>query len=47
MKYVSPKYELAIIESIDIISASGGYKVEKSEDGTIGNVIMNAADIFR
>ena len=50
MKYVTPKYEVAIIETEDILTASGGqtanYEVEDNKDGT-GNVIMDALSIFR
>lgn len=50
MKYVTPKYEVAVVETEDILTASSGqtanYEVEDNKDGT-GNVIMNAFDIFR
>ena len=50
MKYVSPKYEMALIETEDILTASLGqaanYEIEQKDDGS-GNVIMNAFDLFR
>ena len=47
MKYASPKYENAIIETKDVITASGEkFQVEENENGT-GNVIMKALDIFK
>ena len=50
MKYVTPKYEVAVIETEDILTASSGqtanYEVEDNNDGT-GNVIVDALSIFR
>ena len=50
MKYVTPKYEMALIETEDILTASLGqtskYEIEQKDDG-IGNIIMNAFDFFR
>lgn len=50
MKYVTPKYEVATIETEDILTASSGqtanYEVEDNKDGT-GNVIVDALSIFR
>lgn len=47
MKYVTPKYEVAIIETEDILTASSEkYEIEQNNDGS-GNVIMNAFDLFR
>ncbi len=47
MKYVPPKYEVAVVETEDILTASlEKYEVEKNNDGS-GNVIMNAFDLFR
>ena len=50
MKYVTPKYEMAVIETEDILTASSGqtanYEVEDNNDGT-GNVIVDALSIFR
>ena len=50
MKYVTPKYEIAIIETEDIITASGtqsaNYEIENNNDGT-GNIIVDALSIFR
>ena len=47
MKYVTPKYEIAVIETEDILTASSEkYEIEQNNDGS-GNVIMNAFDLFR
>ena len=47
MKYIAPKYEVAIIETEDILTASlEKYEIEQNNDGS-GNVIMNAFDLFR
>ena len=50
MKYIAPKYEMALIETEDILTASSGqatnYEIEQKDDGS-GNVIMNAFDLFR
>ena len=38
MKYVTPKYEVAIIETEDILTASSGqtanYEIEQKDDGS-------------
>ena len=47
MKYITPKYENAIIETKDVITASGEkFQVEENENG-VGKVIINAFDIFK
>ena len=50
MKYIAPKYKMALIETEDILTASSGqaanYEIEQKDDGS-GNVIMNAFDLFR
>ena len=47
MKYITPKIEISVIETEDILTASSEkYEIEKNEDGS-GNVIMNAFDLFR
>ena len=46
MKYETPNYELATIETEDILSVSSEkYEVEQNSDGS-GNIIMNAFDLF-
>ncbi len=46
MKYITPKYEVSIIETKDILATSSEkYEVEQNNDGS-GNVIMNAFDLF-
>ena len=46
MKYEAPKYELTVLEIESVLSASGEqYEIEKKENG-VGNVIMNAFDVF-
>lgn len=49
MKYVTPKYENAIIETKDIITASTDkFEIQRDEkDEGKGNVVMNALDIFK
>ena len=47
MKYIAPKYEVSVVEAVDILTASSEkYEVEQNNDGS-GNVIMNAFDLFR
>ena len=50
MKYIAPKYEMALIETEDILTASSGqaanYEIEQNNDGS-GNIIMDALNIFR
>ena len=50
MKYIAPKYEMAVVETEDILTASSGqaanYEIEQKDDGS-GNIIMNAFDLFR
>ena len=50
MKYASPKYENALIETKDIITSSvtsNKFEVKfENEEKNKGNVIMNALDIF-
>ncbi len=47
MKYETPKCEIAVIETEDILTASSEkYEIERNNDGS-GNVIMNAFDLFR
>ena len=50
MKYVTPKYEMAVVETEDIIAASSTqtskYEIEQKDDGS-GNIIMNAFYLFR
>ena len=50
MKYVTPKIEISVIETEDILTASSGqaanYEIEQKGDGS-GNVIMNVFDLFR
>ena len=50
MKYVTPKIEISVIETEDILTASSGqaanYEIEQKDDGS-GNIIMDALNIFR
>ncbi len=47
MKYIAPKYEMALIETEDMLTASSEkYEIEKNDDGS-GNIIMDAFDLFR
>ena len=49
MKYITPKYEMVVIETEDILTASSGqaanYEIEQKDDGS-GNITMNAFDLF-
>ena len=49
MKYIAPKYEMALIETEDILTASSGqaanYEIEQKDDGS-GNITLNAFDLF-
>ena len=47
MKYVTPKFEITVLETEDILSASSEkYEIEENDDGS-GNIIMDAFNIFR
>ena len=47
MKYTMPKYEIASVETEDILTASSlKYKVEKNDDGS-GKVTVTTFDLFR
>ncbi len=50
MKYVTPKYGMAVIETEGILTAPSNqpfkYEVEQKGDGS-RNVIMNVFDLFR
>ena len=47
MKYVAPKFEVAVIETEDILTASSEkYEIEQKDDGS-GSIIMNALSIFK
>ena len=46
MKYTAPKYESAVVEAVDILTASSEkYEVEQN-NGT-GKIKMNAFDLFK
>jgi hypothetical protein len=49
MKYVTPKYEVAVIETEDILTASSGqaanYEIEQKDDGS-GNVFIDMSKLF-
>ena len=49
MKYVTPKIEISVIETEDILTASSGqaanYEIEQKDDGS-ENITMNAFDLF-
>lgn len=49
MKYVTPKYENATIETKDLLTASTDkFEIQRDEkDECKGNVVMNALDIFK
>ena len=33
MKYVTPKYEAAIVETEDILTASSGFEISRTDEG--------------
>ena len=49
MKYVTPKYELAVVETEDILTASSGqtanYEVEQKDDGS-GKILIDMGKLF-
>lgn len=46
MKYLAPKFELVIISSNDVLTASGDkYEIESEGTGK-GKVIFSASDLF-
>lgn len=46
MKYLSPKYDLIIVKTEDILLISKDeYEINENPDGT-GNVIFNVSSIF-
>ena len=46
MRYDSPKYEIILLETENILAASSErFEIQENEDGS-GNVIMNAFDLF-
>lgn len=49
MKYVTPKYEMAVVETEDILTASSGqtanYEVEQNNDGS-GNILVDMSKLF-
>ena len=47
MKYVTPKLEITVLETEDILAASSEkYEIKENDDGS-GNIIMDAFNIFR
>ena len=47
MKYITPKYEISVVETEDILTASSEkYEIKKNDDGS-GSIIMDALSIFR
>ncbi|MBO5357201.1 MAG: hypothetical protein J6A95_05480 [Clostridia bacterium] len=49
MKYITPKYEVSIIETEDILTASSGqnekYEVTQNADGS-GDILMEISKLF-
>ena len=49
MKYVTPKYEMAVVETEDILTASLGqaanYEIEENDDGS-GNILIDIGKLF-
>ena len=47
MKYLAPKFELVIVSSNDVLTASGDkYEIVEEGDGK-GNIIFSAVNIFK
>jgi len=49
MKYVTPKYEVSVVETEDILTASSGqaanYEIEQKDDGS-GNILIDIGKLF-
>ena len=49
MKYIAPKYEMALIETEDILTASSSqaanYEIEQKDDGS-GNILIDMGKLF-
>ena len=46
MKYIAPKYEMALIETEDILTASSnGYEISKTDAGE-GKIQLNFSKLF-
>ncbi|MBO5356879.1 MAG: hypothetical protein J6A95_03845 [Clostridia bacterium] len=49
MKYVTPKIEISVIETENILTASSGqaanYEIEENDDGS-GNILIDIGKLF-
>ena len=49
MKYVTPKIEISVIETEDILTVSSGqaanYEIEQKDDGS-GNILIDMGKLF-
>ena len=49
MKYVTPKYEVSVVETEDILTASSGqaakYEIEQKDDGS-GNILIDMGKLY-
>ena len=49
MKYIAPKYEIALVETEDILTASSGqaanYEIEEKDDGS-GKILIDMGKLF-
>ena len=46
MKYVTPKYEIAVVETEDVLSASSnGYEISKTDAGE-GKIQLDFSKLF-
>ena len=49
MKYITPKYEMAVLETEDILTASSDqaskYEIEENDDGS-GNILIDIDKLF-
>ena len=49
MKYIAPKYEMSVVETKGILTASSGqtanYEIEQKDDGS-GNILIDIGKLF-
>ena len=49
MKYVTPQYEMSVVETEDILTASSSqaanYEIEQKDDGS-GNILIDVGKLF-
>ena len=45
MKYVTPKYEMSVVEAEDILTSSFGFEISKSDTGE-GKIQLDFSKLF-